>query len=299
MSKYFYTAFGLNICSDMCLPELLPGECTDDVCIICGNVPTKIDDAIWKYANFQLSNRELLFYVKGIAHYYVADGKKIIVQMDDDADVDSVKLYLLGTVLGTILLQRGILAIHGSAVVIDGRCIIFSGCSGAGKSTLSSTFRMMGYPFIADDVSVVSISKDGIPWVYPGYPQQKLCHDSLETMGVKVSNLTLIDASTEKYAVPVKNDFINEPIQLAAICELKPLECCGIEVKQLLGVEKLKMLISNIYRNELLDCIGMKPEYFKQCLQVTNTVPFFRLERPKGIFTLEEQVNIIREKCLI
>lgn len=294
--KYKYKAFGLNIASDICLNELMPasGEC--DIDIIYGIVPGEISEAIVKGSSYEISKNHLLFYVAGIGHYYIANGKKIIVQPDIDADESAIRLYLLGTAFGALLAQRGILTVHGSAVVIDGQCIVFTGASGTGKSTLSSVFRKMGYSFLADDVSAITFDDDGIAWVQPAYPQQKLCKDSCEAIEGDISCLKLIDLDTDKYAVPVQKGFLNFPVRLAAICELSSQDGCNLEMNRIVGAEKLSILMSNIYRAQLITYFKLKKDFFRQCIEVAKVTAFYRLKRPQNKFLFEEQVSLIREK---
>lgn len=294
--KYRYRAFGLNIASDICFNELMPASGGCDMDIVCGAVPENISGAVVRSLGCQVSKNQLLFHVKGVGSYYAGCGSRIAVKPDINADEAAVRLYLLGTAFGALLLQRGMLPIHGSAVVIDGQCIIFTGASGAGKSTLSSAFRQMGYPFLADDISAVTFDDDGIPWVQPAYPQQKLRRDSCEAMGDDIRYLTPVDTDTGKYAVPIQNGFQNFPARLAAICELMPEDCRGAEMDRVFGAEKLSILMRNIYRARLITCFGKEAEYFKQCLNVAGSAAFYRLKRPPGIFLLEEQVRLIREK---
>lgn len=295
-NKNSYMAYGLNISSDICFPELMPASGIGDVNIICDKVPTEILKPIVKNKTYQISTNQLLFYVEGVGHYYVENGNRIVVQPDEHADTGKVRLFVLGTAFGALLLQRGILPIHGSAVVIDGLCIIFTGVSGAGKSTLSSAFRKKGYPFLADDISVITLDEGRLPWVQPAYPQQKLCRDSVQMMGDDISFLKQVDEDTDKYAVPVLKHFQHLPVRLAAICELRPYDCCSIGISQVFGTEKLQVLMKNIYRVELLRWFGQKQEFFKQCLDVAKDTAFFRMIKPKHAFTLEDQVSLIKEK---
>ena len=73
------------------------------------------------------------------------DGNKIIVSPLDEIDEDVIRLYILGTCMGAILMQRKILPLHGSAIAINGKAYAIVGDSGAGKSTLASAFLKKGY----------------------------------------------------------------------------------------------------------------------------------------------------------
>ncbi|MGH4119451.1 hypothetical protein [Clostridium sp.] len=304
-NRYFYRAFGLNIASDIYLPELMKLECKDecegDVNIYLDRVPEEVSESISDNEYFKISKNELLFNVDGVAKYYIVNGKTIIVEPDTQANNNSVKLFILGSALGVLLIQRDIIPIHGSAVVINGKCVVFTGASGAGKSTISSALRKMGHVFLADDISAVTFNEEGIPLVQPAYPQQKLWSDSLEVMGVDSNKLLKVyDDDEDKYAVKVDKGYSSGPVPISAIFELSQEECTGVEVKQILGIDKLNSLLKNIYRVEYLKTLGIWPDYFKKCLNVSKDTKFFKLIRPAGIFSIEDQVRLIKEKveCL-
>ena len=101
-----------------------------------------------------------------------------------------MRLFLLGTSFGALLMQRGILPLHGSAMVVNGRGVVFTGMSGAGKSSLLAAFRKKGYPFLTDDVVAVTVDTAGTAWIHPSYPQQKLWRDSTKAVGVDTDSLT-------------------------------------------------------------------------------------------------------------
>ena len=54
-----------------------------------------------------------------------------------------------------MLQHRGYLVLHGSAVLVNGRAVVFSGDSGAGKSTLAASMVHHGYQLITDDVVAI------------------------------------------------------------------------------------------------------------------------------------------------
>ena len=54
------------------------------------------------------------------------------------------------------------MVIHGGIILINGMGVIITGHMGAGKSTLISGLIDKGYPFLADDVSVLTVYDDKI-----------------------------------------------------------------------------------------------------------------------------------------
>ena len=74
------------------------------------------------------------------AIFSIQEGKQIIVSPMGNTCEDKIRLYILGICMGALLMQRGILPLHGSAINIDGKVYAILGNSGAGKSTLAAAF---------------------------------------------------------------------------------------------------------------------------------------------------------------
>ena len=79
----------------------------------------------------------------------------------DNVPDANIRLYLLGSAMGVLLHQRGLLPLHANAVEIDGKAFAFMGASGSGKSTLAAWFHDHGYRIIADDVCAVRFETEG------------------------------------------------------------------------------------------------------------------------------------------
>ncbi len=298
-TDYIYRVYGLNVKSDIILPELITLEddmtYNFDVIIILGDVPEHKSNLKVKFENYFISDNELFFHVDGIAKYYISDGHKIIIQPEQDANIDDIKTYLLGSAFGAILIQRNIVAIHGGAIMVNGKIMIFTGEMGAGKSTLTLALSLHGNKFLADDVSVIGETKEGTAAVYPAYPQQKLCGDAMLKLGYNASKFKKINSDRNKFALPVLDGFIKEPIQLGAIIELKVSEVDQVKIQQIWGSEKLKVIYKNIYRKEFIDDTGLRPIYFKNFINVVKNVSLYRITRPKDIFSIERQIELIHK----
>lgn len=297
--KYIYKVYGLIIKSEILIKEL-PGICErkvieSDVEITSGIVPKEIGEAMVNNEFYKLSKNEFYMYIKGVAHYYVAYGSRIIVEPEGESNIENIKLFLLGTCLGMLLMQRNTVAIHGGTVVVDGEGIIVTGHTGAGKSTLVSAFRKEGHAFLADDVSALGIDIDKNIIIHPTYPQQKLCKDAMDKLGYDTDNFLQIDSYRNKYSIPLETNFVNFPVCLKAIYEVNIGQGDKIELEEILGLEKMWLILRNIYRIEVFNEMGLEAEYFKQCIEIAKNVPVYKIKRPKDRFTVKEQMNLIKE----
>jgi hypothetical protein len=302
-NKVLYKAFGLNVYSEIPLPELpkidLPKEFIDiEICIKdlksqWAELDIYIDDIFVK-------ENEVMFLISNIAIFSIQDGNKIFVSPLDDYNEDAARLFLLGTCMGVILLQKKILPLHGSAIVIDGVAYGFVGDSGAGKSTLATAFLNNGYQLLTDDVIAIRLTEEGTPVVTPSYPQQKLWQESLNEFGMGIHQFRpLLDRET-KYAVPVSSQYAIESIPLAGIFELIKTTEDEIKILPIQGHKRFYILFYHTYRNFLIAPLGLREWHFHTTSRFINKIDFFQLHRPNSRFTAHELsthiLNIIKEQ---
>lgn len=296
--KYYYKVYGLNIESEIKIQELFilndEDKANIDVTIYIDNMPESIDTAKNQGILEGFRKNEMWFCIKGIATYYIKNGQEIVVEPYRDINDHYIKTYILGSALGLMLIQRNIVAIHGGSVLIDDKAIICTGDTGAGKSTLTSAFRLSGAKLVADDVSAIDIG-DEIK-VYPAYPQQKLCGDAVRKLGYNTKDFIRIDEGRDKYAIPSKAEFISEAVKLSAIFEITVGNVERVQLEEIRGSEKMNTIMKNIYRGYVNQIVGLDREYFKKCLKITKDIEVYRIIRPKDEFTVNEQIQLIKEE---
>ncbi len=142
---YYYQAFGLIIASPFICPELLPAAGAAEVTIRYGAVPDDLESIYQQGVCYQVNPESFLLKLKGIAKYLVAAGEQIIIDRAPGVKDNEVRLFLLSAVFAALLLQRGLLPLHGCAIEADGGAAVFVGRSGCGKSTLAGALRQRGY----------------------------------------------------------------------------------------------------------------------------------------------------------
>ncbi len=296
VNKYGYSAFGLRVNSEIHLPEFEGNNKNYDG----GAVDIVIDDLskLWSEAVvscdiFVIKESFMMFQVPGVAIYLVKEGNKIIVSPLVGSDEDEIRLYLLGTCMGIILLQRKILPLHGSVIAIDGKAYAFVGDSGAGKSTIATAFLSKGYSLLTDDVIPIQFTKEGTPVVFPSYPHQKLWQESLTQFGMDSSQYRPLVVRETKFAVPVSSQFSRESLPLGGIFELVKTKEEEIEVLPVKGLERFHTLYKHTYRNFLIAPSGLMDWHFKTSARIVNNVDLFQLRRPISRFTAHDLPNII------
>lgn len=288
-----YALFGLSLRSAIPLPGLpaAPRNSTPDVIIEYGELAGEAN------GNGRPCPIEggAMIAVDGVARYAILGGRRIVVQIEPGVAERNMRLYLLGSAMGMLLHQRGLLPLHANAVEIDGRAVAFMGPSGAGKSTLAAWFHDRGHRVIADDVSVVRFDDRGTPELCPGLPRLRLWKDAIEASGRETLGLdrSYVGADEwEKYDVPLAaRAGAREATPLAAIYLLAKSEASGIS--RLDGMMAADALFANTYRGRYVALTQSVQAHWTSCAKLVAGTPIFLAERQWGLSMLDAQCSRI------
>ncbi|WP_308638137.1 HPr kinase/phosphorylase [Paenibacillus silvisoli] len=294
-----YQAFGMRLQSEIPLPELpvtapLNGYEHPDVVIEAAEPGELWGELELGGTNFAYKGGRFLFLIPETAVYCIEDGRRITVAPLAGADPEKVRVYLLGTCMGALLMLRHVLPLHGSAVVIGGKAYAFLGDSGAGKSTLAAAFVSRGHQLVSDDVIAVTYAADGGgPVVMPSYPQQKLWQESMDQLGLTSGQYRTVYRETTKYAVPVTSAFCGEPVPLAGVFELVKSESGAAAVARLPNLDRLRIMLLHTYRHMLVARLGLERWHFTVSASMANQVDIYRLSRPTEGFTANRLTDAV------
>lgn len=293
-----YLAYGLEVITTFECPELLPCEKPGD------EGPGVIRIMPWERGpgttgglgvcpTGQPDHDRFLFEAPAVAAYLVEHGNQVLIARAPGASDESVRLYLLGSVFGALLHQRGLLPLHGSAIEANGMAILFLGESGSGKSTLAAEFHRRGYKVVSDDICAVSVASDGEVVVFPGYPCLKLRDDV--THGAE--DARRLERPTvqglAKYRLSVTPRFCREPRPIGRVYVLKPAVTTEIRLDRLGGMRKFFSLVSNTYRPHFLEVMGRKRNHFRLCSALGSVVEICEVCRPEGTVLLRECADLL------
>ncbi|MGV3466511.1 MAG: aldolase [Heyndrickxia sp.] len=294
--KKLYSAFGLTLQSEISFPELnqvYDIKLKEDIVIEKKNLNQLWNQLYDNKSKFITMETSVMFQVTDTAIFLVEKGKKIVVSPIGVLGDDKIRLFILGTCMSIVLMQRRILPLHGSAIEIDGKAYAFIGKRGAGKSTLASTFVNEGFKLISDDIVPILINSNKIPTVIPSYPQQKLWEESLFRLGLE-NHLyrPLFDRET-KYAVPVQTSFVSEKLPLAGIFELIPYEEDNISFKSINSLEQFYTIYLHTFRNFLIPRLGLMEWHFETSSILLKNVKLIRVSRPNSWFSAKSLLELI------
>jgi hypothetical protein len=294
-TKMAYQAFGLTIESELSLPELARVEDIREPVDVTVTIDPSLKDSLsLEPYDFTADGSAITVKMPEAAVFRVVGGNRIIISPLDGADEDLIRLYVLGTCIGALLLQRSIYPLHGSAIAINGKAYAFVGHSGAGKSTLASAFISQGYSLLSDDVIALSPSESAEPLlVTPAYPQQKLWQQSLDAFGVKKEELKAIYGRETKFCVPVTTSFCSTALPLGGVFELSTSDGDDVSVQLVPALERLDLLFRHTYRNFLVQKLGMTRWHFDSSAKLAGKLPIYRLRRPLHRFTAPQLVELV------
>jgi hypothetical protein len=296
--SYRYRTYGLILQSPIRLPELVVGEGKPDVVIRFGELEYRTAEGSCGASDLQIEGEDIYLFWNDIGRFLVRGGKEIIMQPLPGVGESVLRLFILGTTLAMLLWQRGLAVFHASAVAIGKEVIAFAGVKGAGKSTLAASLHAGGHELVADDIVAIDTSH-GQPLVLPGFPHLKLWPDSVNLLGSNPGLLPRLRPELEKRSYLLSERFAEIQLPLRCFCIINPGSVLGLE--PLRPREGLAALMPYWYGArfgmERLRSLGL-PNFFQQCVSVTDAAPVYRLKRPQAMPTLSDINRLITEDLM-
>lgn len=285
---YSYRVHGLNIASELELPELVqlsPPRDHPDIHVRMSPLPIAADARPTSLPFLSAVGKDALFTMDNAGRYLVRDGREILIDPYPAADLALVRLFLLSAVLCMACCQRGLLALHASSVAFDDRVVAFAGPPGAGKSTLAAHSLATGGALMSDDFLVVSLA-DGEPaFAHPGMPSVKLWRDALVGLGRSPDGLRPDWFRAEKFHVPVTH--AQTPLPLARLCVLEHDEAAAVgRFRRLTGARALNAIVTNSFPAEYFEASDNRDSHFQQCAALAKTIEIFELRQNRNLESL-------------
>nr|WP_314445181.1 hypothetical protein [uncultured Sphingomonas sp.] len=265
--------FGLTIDSEVPLEGMIPAPDASpvDVVIRRGVVGATPDLVIAEAGSFK-----------------VTDGREIIVEAHGHVPDRNLRLFLIGSAMGLVLHQRGLLPLHANAVSLEGRAIAVAGRAGAGKSTLAAWFSRQGLKIVGDDVIALQPLADGVN-ASPGPPRVRLWKEALDRFGLEAEGLepSYLDAAVEKWDVPLGSaDLVDQELPLGAVYVIE--DGPDILIEPMGGAAATSALFDHTYRGGYADRRAeWRASHWRAVAAVAASVPVFTLQRPRDLNRLE------------
>jgi hypothetical protein len=301
MSFHYYKVHHWIVASVVLLPELPSVEPQRaDVFITAGKVPEQLPDQevikkgeLWEGTlKYEVGKGTLLLVLKDTGRFLIGSDSSILIDKLEDTDEASIRLYLLGTCFGFLLIKQSIFPFHGSTLLTPFGAVMFIGQSGWGKSTTAAKFIQEGHKLLTDDVCVVRTLDKGTPYAYPSSFRIKLWEDSVSELCFDTDVLHDIVPNFTKKQFYADTKLCQAAQPLKAIYALWPDEADVLRIEPLKSNEKLAVLAQNTFRLEAVGILGLHREHFDFCGTIARSVPVRRLWRPVSTFSID---NLYRE----
>lgn len=272
-----YRAFGLMIQSDFLIPQIPQAEFSEaDIRIVRSDL-----SGLRSEEKALVSSYGIYAEVPDVAAFRITGGDLVQVDPVSEAKLNELAVYLMGSCMGAILVQRGFMLLHGSCVTDGRRSVLITGDSGAGKSTLAAEFLKNGWKLLTDDVTCLS-DIEGTPLVQSSYPSQKLWQDALdryEKGGEDIHSLYFSE-DREKFGVNVTDSFLDGVRPLSMVVRLVPADH-PTGLSPIEGMAKVDQLMRNTYRLYLIEKRHLQ-RHFQRCVTLSTKLPMALAVRENG-----------------
>lgn len=290
-----YTIYGLKLRSDIEFLQLVPDDSDKepDIFITAGEIPADIlahdEESTCDFGE----NRSWL--INRTMRMVITNGNTITYSLKPGKNEIYLRAYILGYGLSMLCLQRGIMTIHCSALVIDGKAYLIAGESGSGKSTITGILLKDNNLFLADDVTAVAPDSTGTVYVQPAFPYQKLCRDAALNQGHALDELIYVDEDKDKFLVPCKDIFCHDKMPLGGLIYLFVHKGDNVEYRDLNGLENFHIVANNLFLRHLLGKRKYEPAIGQKCLELAAGIKACCIGRPQGKDSLDDMIKNVRE----
>lgn len=296
---FYYTAFGFNITSEIEFPELLVNKTSavTDVQIRFGPSPRFLDTGVTDNPDLWITPNQYLIHFKDVSWYYAENGNLIILDPYQNADVKSVRLYLLCNAMAAIIHQRKLIPLHASGIISKNGVVLIAGQSGIGKSTTVKALSQKSHKIFTDDVCVLKFHEKKILAI-PSYPMMKLWENSFELLQLGNKNEEhKLKFDMNKYGVFFHDEFVSKWKPVIKIFNIEEADDTEkVCIKKQKGIEAFKIIGENTYRNHYVEPMKLNTLHFKIASGLAEQCEVFKITRPANRNSISEVVEIIEKE---
>jgi hypothetical protein len=306
MLPYLYNVYGLTIATDHAFPEFVSvaEDTKPDVRIWVDAPPPHLhpDNHDWQpHAQFSsrravdqgpepnlriLQSGDLIRLLYWTGTSFVIDWAN--QQIGVTGQGDGFFALLSGPVLGFLLRLKGFTGLHASAVVANGKALVFTGVRGAGKSTTAGAFAQYGFSVLTDDITPL-LTVEGQWLIPPGYRRLRLWKDAASTINSGMP-LAPVLSGMEKYFYSLEQPVERTP--LGAIYHLKNRDAslARPDITSLTPKRALLTLVAHTYANYMIDN-HMRQRDFYTLSELVKQIPVYDVILPGDIRDLQPNID--------
>ena len=212
------------------------------------------------------------------------DSRRIGIHPEPGVTTETLRHLLLDQVLPRLLAHHGRLIVHGSAVQIDDRALVFIGDTGVGKSTLAASFSADGHRLLCDDGIVLTPGKR-CTMALPTYRSLRLWPDSVAGIYPEAAPRVAPMAhysTKQRVLVDDGSPPAPEPLPLAAVYVLSSTaDTKTTSISRLSARDACMAIIRNAFQLDVTDR-NRTADLMSKAGDVAEQVPVFALSYPRG-----------------
>lgn len=290
---HWYRCYGLLVHAALPLPEFVEaGQGRADVVIRYASLPAPA--RVEGRYQVTVTGTDLHYYMPGVGGMCVRDGREILIDPVPGAEAQGFRFLVEGIGFGVLLHQRGVLALHASAVALPEGVVAFLGHKGAGKSTTAAVLHAAGHPVVTDDLLV--LDPDG-GQVIPGTPHLKLWPEALDAVFDEVPEpLPRIHPAVTKRQRAGTGTAARLPLRALYVLDFGD---GPTTIAPLAPREATLELIRHSFALRFLKEAGVTSTHFAQAAQLARRVPVRRLTRTPALAGLPALARRIEDDLAV
>lgn len=295
---YAYTLCGWHTRSDIPLTGVPASTCGDGsvdviIQIAPGYSPIRKDGRRWTFEHSLECSR---IGIEDVADFEVRNGREINVWPAPSAAQKDIEIFLFGPVWATLCHQQGLLPLHASAILANGRITAFAGNSGAGKSTISASLGSFGYKLVADDILPISFDQNSVPGAWPYLRRLKLKADSMNQLALTSIESVSETLDKEKYFVRPTYSADDRWSRLDRIYVLENSQTDSAPpIEKITGADAVRSLIDQTYHFNFVLGSGRFNDHLVLCAQLASKVAVYTVRIPPSHETRRNLGFLLRE----
>lgn len=295
---FHYIMSGLRVESDWPMAGLIETDPTGgapDVRMRRDQVPSELAGSAVSGPNWQMAQSRFLLRIPGIVRMVLDAGTTITWQCEDATRPEDATIFITGSGFGLLMHQHGRCIMHGSAIDVGGRAVLFCGPSGAGKSTLAAALVAQNFGHVADDQCVLSGFGAGEVLVHPDGRAHKLWEQAIDKLDLADRSGSAVRSELRKFYVqPGRSS--TAPIPLAAIYVLAEARAPDLARGERVAIKRLNLadaaltVRANAYRPAMVERLGQSGLYLEAAAAAMRAGGVFRLIRPMAFADMDDVI---------
>lgn len=274
-----------------------PAIISDEMRLRSERLPDRLDDPLVANSIIELRSDSFLFTTPAGTRFHYEKGRGIAVDESTASNPEETDLYYHGTVYGAVAWINGLIPLHASSVVRDGRVIAFTADSGEGKSTLAAALSRHGYEHRSDDVLLLERREESL-YAWPDRERIKLCRDAFELTGA--APVAPIEPGADKFFANLsasqengKRREAQHPLPFTDLVFLSSRSGSAPRIESLTGSAKLPLLLKALYRIEIDVGLGNTAAHKSMLTTLARSTNCWKLSRRRSREHFEKDIAAI------